>query len=113
MTELPWETVRRLTDRLDDLSALPVDQRRILQILKIAEEAGETAQAVIGAMGANPRKGFSHTWDNVQAEVCDVIVTAMVALHRLTPEAPQVFARHLAGVAERHLDGPGTATPAP
>ncbi|MFD7235901.1 methyltransferase [Streptomyces syringium] len=103
MREHAWELVRRLTERLDDHSTLPVEQRRILQILKISEEAGEVAEAVIGALGQNPRKGFSHTWDDVRAEVCDVITTGMVALDRLTPDAAEVFARHLARIAERDL----------
>ncbi|WP_414167229.1 MazG-like family protein [Streptoverticillium reticulum] len=98
-----WDIIHRLTARLDDYSTLPIDQRRILQILKITEEAGEAAEAVIGALGQNPRKGFSHTWDDVQAEVCDVITTAMVALQRLTPNAREVFAEHLDRIANRDL----------
>ncbi|PJE94471.1 hypothetical protein CUT44_30110 [Streptomyces carminius] len=102
-TDEAWEVVERLTARLEAHSTLPAEQRRILQILKITEEAGEVAEAVIGATGQNPRKGHSHTWDDVRAEVCDVIVTAMVALARLTPDARQVFAGHLAKVAARDL----------
>ncbi|MEV5238502.1 MazG-like family protein [Streptomyces cinnamoneus] len=98
-----WDTIASLTQRLDQHSTHQGEMRRVLQILKISEEAGEAAEAVIGVMGQNPRKGFSHTWDDVQAEVCDVIITAMVALQRLTPDAPAVFARHLARIAERDL----------
>ncbi|KUL33652.1 hypothetical protein ADL22_32515 [Streptomyces sp. NRRL F-4489] len=86
---------------LDRESALPAEQERLLRFLKLAEEAGEVAQAVIGATGQNPRKGRSHTWDDVQAELCDVIVTAMVALRTLTPEARQVFEGHLRRIADR------------
>ncbi|WP_338059105.1 MazG-like family protein [Streptomyces olivoreticuli] len=98
-----WDTIASLTERLDRHSTHRGDMRRVLQILKISEEAGEAAEAVIGAMGQNPRKGFSHTWDDVQAEVCDVITTAMVALQRLTPDARTVFAEHLDRVAKRDL----------
>lgn len=98
-----WDTIASLTDRLDQHSTHQGDMRRVLQVLKISEEAGEAAEAVIGAMGQNPRKGFSHTWDDVQAEVCDVITTAMVALQRLTPNARQVFAEHLIRIANRDL----------
>ncbi|MBH1934157.1 MazG-like family protein [Streptomyces sp. AV19] len=98
-----WDTVARLTERLDRHSRHDGDMRRVLQILKIGEEAGEAAEAVIGAMGQNPRKGFSHTWADVQAEVCDVIITAMVALQRLTPDARTAFAEHLDRVAKRDL----------
>ncbi|MFG2530073.1 MazG-like family protein [Streptomyces sp. NPDC048516] len=98
MTET-WQTIARLAERLEDHSTLPREQRILLQLLKIQEEAGEVAEAVIGAMGQNPRKGHSHTWEDVEAEVCDVIVTGMVALTRMNPEAATVFARHMEGIA--------------
>jgi hypothetical protein len=47
----------------------------------------------------------------VQAELCDVIFTAMVVLTTLTPDAREVFYAHLARVADRSLRQPGTATP--
>ncbi|ONK12641.1 hypothetical protein STBA_33890 [Streptomyces sp. MP131-18] len=97
-----WTAVERIAAWLEEHSTLPVEQRRLLQLLKITEEAGEVAEAVIGATGQNPRKGRSHTWQDVEAEVCDVIVTAMVALARLTPDAREVFAAHLARVVERN-----------
>src|SRR4051812_10646239 len=96
-----WETVDHLVRWLDGESALPPEQERLLRILKLSEEAGEVAQAVIGATGQNPRKGHSHTWDDVHSELCDVILTAMVALRTLTPTARQVFEEHLGRVAER------------
>ncbi|MFF3331192.1 MazG-like family protein [Streptomyces sp. NPDC002888] len=75
----------------------------LLRMLKLSEEVGEVAQAVIGATGQNPRKGVSHTWEDVQSELCDVAITALVALRTLTPEAREVFLRHLAGVMQRSL----------
>jgi hypothetical protein len=66
---------------------------------------------VIGALGHNPRKGVSHTWQDVEAELCDVAVTALVALRTLTPDARDVFAHHLDRVTRRSLAG-GTATDA-
>lgn len=75
----------------------------LLRILKLSEEVGEVSEAVIGATGQNPRKGVTHTWDDVQAELCDVVITALVALRTLTPDAREVFGRHLARVMERSL----------
>ncbi|MEW1658953.1 MazG-like family protein [Streptomyces sp. NPDC093707] len=95
---------------LDRESVLPAEQERLLRFLKLSEEAGEVAQAVIGATGQNPRKGHSHTWDDVQAELCDVIVTAMVALRTLTPDAQRVFEGHLRRVAGR-VPGAAPASP--
>jgi NTP pyrophosphatase (non-canonical NTP hydrolase) len=96
-----WETVEKLVAWLDRNSELPPETKTILQILKITEEAGEVAEALIGVTGQNPRKGFSHTWRDVENELCDVIVTAMVALTRVNPDARELFTAHLAAVAER------------
>ncbi|MFF1406199.1 MazG-like family protein [Streptomyces sp. NPDC058294] len=76
----------------------------LLRILKLSEEVGEVAEAVIGATGQNPRKGVTHTWEDVQAELCDVAITALVALRTLTPDARQVFEHHLEKVGSRPLD---------
>ncbi|WP_327404530.1 MazG-like family protein [Streptomyces sp. NBC_01288] len=83
----------------------PLDGREgmLLRMLKLSEEVGEVAEAVIGATGQNPRKGVTHTWDDVQGELCDVVITALVALRTLTPDTQEVFTRHLARVMERSL----------
>lgn len=102
-----WDAIERLATRLEEHSTLPPEQRRVLQILKITEEAGEVAEAVFGATGQNPRKGHSHTWQDVEAEVCDVIITAMVTLARLNPEARKTFALHLKKITDRDLAATG------
>ncbi|MFF7329027.1 MazG-like family protein [Streptomyces sp. NPDC008150] len=76
------------------------------RVLKLSEEVGEVAQAVIGATGQNPRKGVTHTWQDVESELCDVVITALVALRTLTPDARRVFAGHLARVTDRSLGEP-------
>ncbi|MFD8593383.1 MazG-like family protein [Kitasatospora sp. NPDC059646] len=108
-----WETVQRLAAWLAEGSSQPPEMQRVLQCLKISEEAGEVAEAVIGAMGQNPRKGFSHTWDDVAGELCDVVITAMVALVRVHPDPAAAFDAHLAKVAARALPGPLTDTASP
>jgi NTP pyrophosphatase (non-canonical NTP hydrolase) len=83
----------------------PLDGREglLLRVLKLSEEVGEVAEAVIGAIGQNPRKGVNRTWDDVQGELCDVVITALVALRTLTPDTQEVFTRHLARVMDRSL----------
>lgn len=98
-----WEKIADLVAWLDRESVLPAETEKLLRIMKLSEEAGEVAQAVIGAMGQNPRKGVSHTWDDVQAEVCDVVITAMVLLASITPDARAVFEAHLSRVTERSV----------
>lgn len=55
-----------------------------LQMLKLTEEVGEVAEAYIGMIGANVRKGVHRSREDVLAELSDVIITAAVAMSRLT-----------------------------
>lgn len=99
-----WATIEKLRAWVDtvETEVSEVD-RRLVHALKVAEESGEVAQAAIGALGRNVRKGgVTHTWDDVGHELVDVIVTAMVALAAIVPErAPQMFAERLAYIADR------------
>lgn len=102
--EETWDTVRRLVAWLDaESAAASPEVVRLLRVLKISEEAGEVAEAVHGVMGGNPRKGASHTWADVERELCDVVLTAMVALASLTPDARKRFEEHVSYVADRSL----------
>ncbi|MFJ2391501.1 MazG-like family protein [Streptomyces sp. NPDC087843] len=113
-----WDSIDRLHDWLDadrsregpahddrahDDQARDDQDELLLRILKLSEEVGEVARAVIGATGQNPRKGTTHTWDDVRAELCDVVITGLVALRTLAPDAREVFTAHLAGVTDRSL----------
>ncbi|AVZ72693.1 hypothetical protein SLUN_11315 [Streptomyces lunaelactis] len=98
-----WDTVDRLHAWLEAESDRAREQETLLRMLKLSEEVGEVARAIIGATGQNPRKGTTHSWQDVESELCDVIITAMVALRTLTPDASEVFAAHLRGIAERSL----------
>ncbi|AZM78035.1 hypothetical protein D1J63_26220 [Streptomyces sp. KPB2] len=96
-----WTTIDDLWKWLEADQPVRGREGLLLRMLKLSEEVGEVAEAVIGATGQNPRKGVTHTWDDVRAELCDVAITALVALRTLTPEAREVFGRHLAWVADR------------
>ncbi|MEU6771546.1 MazG-like family protein [Streptomyces sp. NPDC046759] len=101
-----WPTIDELWSRLEASRAHPGTEGLLLRILKLSEEVGEVAEAVIGATGQNPRKGVTHTWEDVQGELCDVAITALVALRTLTPQAQGVFEAHVKGVGERPLTPP-------
>lgn len=103
MDERAWDTVDRLVGWLDQASTLPPDMERLLRVMKLSEEVGETTQALSGVLGHNPRKGVTHTWQDVESELCDVILTAMVALTTLNPDARKAFAERLDHVAHRSL----------
>ncbi|MEV5796596.1 MazG-like family protein [Streptomyces collinus] len=98
-----WPTIDTLWSRLEATRAHAGPEGVLLRILKLSEEVGEVAEAVIGATGQNPRKGVTHTWEDVQSELCDVAITALVALRTLTPDADEVFDSHLTRVRERPL----------
>jgi NTP pyrophosphatase (non-canonical NTP hydrolase) len=105
-----WATVDALWHWLET-SRAPDDARDsrdvlLLRMLKLSEEVGEAAQAVIGATGQNPRKGVTHSWQDVESELCDVVITALVALRTLTPATREVFMGHLARVAARSVTRP-------
>jgi NTP pyrophosphatase (non-canonical NTP hydrolase) len=104
-----WAGIDGLWAWLETDQPLGGREGMLLRMLKLSEEVGEVAEAVIGATGQNPRKGVTHTWDDVQGELCDVVITALVALRTLTQE---VFTRHLARVMERSL-GPSVVVHPP
>lgn len=101
MDSTTWDSVDQLVGWLDAESSLSPGDERLLRIIKLSEEVGEVGQAVIGATGQNPRKGVTHTWEDVQHELCDVVFSALVALRTLTPDARTVFAERLAYVERR------------
>lgn len=56
------------------------------RVVKVAEECGEVAEAVIGLTGQNPRKGKTHSIDDVKAELADVAITALCAIQHITKD---------------------------
>lgn len=72
-----------------------------MRLMKLTEEAGEVMQAYIGMVGQNPRKGVTHSRADVADELCDVIVTAMVALHSFTDDPEQHLATKIQTIADR------------
>ena len=76
------------------------------RILKVAEEAGEAASAWIGVTGANPRKGVTHTVDQVAAELADVALTALIAIESLGVDHRVALAACAGKVTERLAQDP-------
>lgn len=71
-----------------------------LQVLKLAEEAGEAAAAYIGWTG-DPRPGKEATRADFIKEVCDVALAAMVVLENLGEDSRQQIAQRAADVRRR------------
>jgi len=101
-----------------------------VRLLKLTEEVGEAAEALIGIRGLNSRKGICRTRDDLLDELADVIITAAVAMSAVTDsgadqarshfqrrleaitartapdrEPPRLWSRHL--TLRRHNDRPG------
>lgn len=102
-----WDQVDSLLDYLG--RDVPPEVR----VLKLAEETGEAAQALIGMQGWNPRKGVSATEGELLDELADVMLTAAVAMAGITQDtrlAEEIFQRRLATVLARAgLDTPASS----
>lgn len=103
MDSVNWDLIRRLVTWLDEESPVTGEQAKLMRVLKIGEEFGEVAEALHGAMAANPRKGSSHSWEDVYKELSDVAVTTLIALASLTPDAEKLFEERLRQIGERSL----------
>ncbi|MGC3862828.1 hypothetical protein ACPSM1_21880 [Micromonospora chersina] len=89
MDEPIWETARDARAWLDGANGTG-DAELTVRLLKLSEEAGEAAAAWIGVLGQNPRKGVTHTREDVAAELADVAFTALVAIESLGMDARTV-----------------------
>lgn len=86
-----WATIRRLVTWLDEQAAADGDTARLLRVMKVHEETGEVAEALANITDPQAAHDDPGTWDDVKTELCDVIVTGMVALASLTPDADPVL----------------------
>ena len=57
-----------------------------MRVMKLMEEAGEAAAAYVGLTGQNPRKGVTHTQDDLLNELADVAITALCAMQHFTQD---------------------------
>jgi len=65
---------------------------------KAVQEIGEVMEALAGVVGENPRKGVTHTMDDVEDELLDVAVSALGAVAHLHDNACEV-----AGLLAAHV----------
>ncbi|KOX08269.1 hypothetical protein ADK66_16345 [Micromonospora sp. NRRL B-16802] len=90
VNESIWDAARASRSWLD--AANGTGQTELTcRILKLTEEAGEASAAWIGLLGQNPRKGVTHTREDVAAELADVAFTALVAIESLGLDAQTVL----------------------
>lgn len=75
-----------------------------MQMLKLAEEYGEAVSAWIGYTGQNPRKGVTHSLDDVLDELADVAITALVGIARLGADPAAVVGAKTRVMQGRYAD---------
>lgn len=99
------ELMNRWLDRSNAASA-DEDSMRIMKIgeevgeayealAEVAQANGRAAAAYIGWRGQNPRKGVTHSTDDLLAELADVVLTALTAMQHFTQDR-NATGRHLA-----------------
>ncbi|MCY0961933.1 MazG-like family protein [Streptomyces sp. H27-H5] len=97
-----WDRIVRIKGWLDENAGdLTERERTMMRVLKIGEEFGEVAEALHGALGSNPRKGSSHTWEDVTKELVDVAVTTLVALATIDPDGAKTLDARLTALVDR------------
>ena len=80
-----FENVETLCVWLDDSNEVSQHEDS-MRVMKIGEEYGEAVAAYIGMVGQNPRKGVTHTLDDLLSELADVALTAMAAIQHFTQD---------------------------
>ena len=113
------ETSRLITFLSDQTDGSPANRERDPEALlwgrvaKVSEEAGEAVQALLGALGHNPRKGVHGSLADVEYELLDVALAALCSVSHLyrrrgeTADPIALLGRHVEVVARRAgLSGP-------
>lgn len=87
--------ITRVDEWLDDLVVEEYKAQPLAQdwarVHKIAEELGEVTDALIGATGQNPRKGYYGDMSKVYDELADVVFTGILAIQHFTKDADETF----------------------
>lgn len=111
MDHMPWfdgdnplsNVIRDISGLIDGTYPRDLDPEAWLmrRVFKVAEEVGEVTEALFGALGENPRKGRTHTMDDVRRELLDVALAALAAVCHFDEDDPL---DHLNGHARRVHD---------
>lgn len=97
-----WDTIFGLVGWIDAAEGGRTPQGEAMRMFKLSEEVGEVAQAYSGMLGQNPRKGVTHSREDLCAELADVILAAAIALATVADRDPaEILNAKIAKVADR------------
>lgn len=74
-----WVKIERVAEHYAQFHDTP-RQMLSAQLHQLTSELGEVADAFIGCTGANRRKGFTHTDEDLANELGDLAMTAVMTL---------------------------------
>lgn len=98
--------IREVDAHLDSRTSAPYRAQPLARhwsrITKVCSEAGEVMDALSKATGENPRKGVCGTWDDVTAELGDVLCAAAFAIQHVTKDERQTAEIILAAFEKAH-----------
>jgi len=79
--------IRKISDLVDSTYPPNLNPEAWLwrRCAKVCEEAGEVTEALLGMTGENPRKGVTHTQNDLVVELLDVALAALGAVAHLMP----------------------------
>lgn len=83
-----WDDIKHLQELHGEVPAE-------VRILKLTEEVGEAAEALIGLRGLNARKGVCRTREDLLDELADVIITAAVTMSAISNGGAEEARDHL------------------
>jgi NTP pyrophosphatase (non-canonical NTP hydrolase) len=107
------DVIRALAALLTERDGLDPSDRytEMLRVAKVGEEYGELMQAVIAYHGTNPRKPTGPL-KNVITELCDVALSAKIALESFGCDSEFELAHRAREILER-LEPPACGAPEP
>lgn len=82
------KVAEELQEALDNADGLPPEFHQ--RASAIMQSLGRAVAALIGATGQNPRKGITHTRDEVVNEVLDAVLTGLLCSQHLLKSSAEV-----------------------
>jgi NTP pyrophosphatase (non-canonical NTP hydrolase) len=90
---LQWESLANIDQWLDTKVSMEYKSQPLAQdwarIGKVIEELGEAIRAMVGYTGQNPRKGVTHSQQEMLDELADTAITAILAMLHFTKNAAE------------------------